>query len=85
MESGRARSRIELLDSIICCAECNPPAVVEVPVGVFYRLRDHDLVRCPNGHSGTLLEYKHAGSHPGERCGPFVLHSPLTLAASAAV
>ncbi|HEX5340228.1 MAG TPA: hypothetical protein VFX47_05060 [Gammaproteobacteria bacterium] len=73
MESGRARSHLDLLSSVICCAECEPPVAVEIPVGVFYRLRDHDTISCPNGHRGSVLDYKNAGNQSGERCGPFVL------------
>ncbi|HET7922884.1 MAG TPA: hypothetical protein VFM15_09040 [Gammaproteobacteria bacterium] len=80
MDPRRGRSHLDQLDSVICCAECSPPVVVEVPVGVFYRLREHDLVRCPNGHQGTLLEYRHAANHPGERCGPFLLQALTALA-----
>jgi hypothetical protein len=74
MSPARVRSLISLLDSTIYCSECNPPVPVEIQARVFYRMRDQDLVHCPNGHQGTMRDYKHAVAHPGERSGPFVLH-----------
>lgn len=74
MASARVRSLISLLDSSIYCALCEPPAPVEIRASVFYKLRDQDSVSCPNGHQGTLRDYKYAAAHPGERSGPFILH-----------
>jgi len=73
MTSARVKSLINRLDSVVYCTDCEPPVPVEVRAKVFYRLRDHDLVRCPNGHQGTLHDYKYAAANPGEKSGPFVL------------
>lgn len=77
MSSARVRSLISQLDWIVYCSECDPPVPVEVRARVFYRLRDEDLVRCPNGHRGTLHDYKHAAAHPGQPSGPFVLQQQI--------
>lgn len=59
-------------DAAVCCRLCEPPQRVEVPARVFYRLRDHDLVVCPNGHQGTLLQYKCAAGQIATAFGPFI-------------
>ncbi len=64
--------RLMLHDAAVCCRLCDPPQRVDIPARVFYRLRDADLVACPNGHQGTLLEYKHAASRIGSPHGPFI-------------
>jgi hypothetical protein len=81
MSSARVRSLISLLDSSIYCSLCNPPVPVEIRARVFYRLRDEDPVTCPNGHHGTLRDYKSAVANPGEQSGPFILqqHGAPTL------
>jgi hypothetical protein len=56
----------------VCCRECDPPTRVEIPARVFYRLKDHDLVSCPNGHRGSLAEYKLAATGAAEPQGPFM-------------
>jgi hypothetical protein len=60
------------LDAAVCCRLCDPPRRVEVPARVFYRLKDEDTIACPNGHQGTLLEYKQAASERGAVHGPFI-------------
>lgn len=60
------------LDAAVCCHRCEPPQRVEVPARIFYRLRDADLITCPNGHQGTLFEYKRAASLVGTPQGPFI-------------
>jgi hypothetical protein len=64
--------RVMLHDAAVCCHLCDPPQRVEVPARVFYRLRDSDFIACPNGHQGTLLEYKHAACHLATPHGPFI-------------
>ena len=59
-------------DTAVCCHLCNPPQPVEIPARVFYRLKDADSVTCPNGHRGTLLEYKQAAAERGAAHGPFL-------------
>ena len=56
----------------VCCRECDPPTRVEIPARVFYRLKDHEMVSCPNGHQGSLAEYKQAAAGTAERYGPFM-------------
>lgn len=73
MASVRVKSLICQLDWNIFCTECNPPAPVEVRAGVFYRFHDQELISCPNGHQGTLRDYRRAAACPGEQAGPFVL------------
>lgn len=73
MASAGVRLLIDRLEAEVYCAECVPPIPVEVRANVFYRLRDHDPIKCPNGHQGTLRDYKYAVANPGERSGPFVL------------
>lgn len=73
MSSARVRSLINQLDSTVYCTACEPPVPVEVRARVFYRMHDHDLVSCPNGHQGTLGDYKRAASNPGKPAGPFIL------------
>ncbi|MGH7485884.1 MAG: hypothetical protein ACREMY_09825, partial [bacterium] len=65
MASARVRSLISLLDSSVYCGLCEPPSPVEISASVFYRLRDQDIVSCPNGHQGKLSDYKYAVAHPG--------------------
>jgi hypothetical protein len=74
MSSGKPRldHRLMLHDPAVCCRLCDPPQRVEIPARVFYRLRDGDQVSCPNGHLGTLLEYKHAAGRIGSAHGPFI-------------
>ena len=76
MTSARVKSLISGLDSVVYCTDCVPPIAVEIRANVFYRLQDHDLVSCPNGHRGTLRDYKYAAANPGEKSGPFVLQQP---------
>lgn len=59
-------------DTPVCCHLCDPPQQVEIPARVFYRLKDADSVACPNGHRGTLLEYKQAAAERGTAHGPFI-------------
>jgi hypothetical protein len=84
MSSARVRSLISLLDSGIYCSLCSPPVPVEIRARVFYRLRDEDVVNCPNGHQGTLRDYKHAAANPGEQAGPFILQQHCDTALRAA-
>lgn len=56
----------------VCCAECSPPSILEIPAHIFYRLKDADVIACRHGHHGTLREYKDAANGPSTRCGPFV-------------
>ena len=60
------------LDAAVYCRLCDPPQRVELPARVFYRLKDADSIVCPNGHRGTLLEYKQAASERGTAYGPFI-------------
>jgi hypothetical protein len=39
---------------------------------VFYRLKDADMIACPKGHRGTLLEYKQAAGQMATPYGPFI-------------
>jgi len=64
--------RLMLHDVAVCCRLCDPPQRVEIPARVFYRLRDADSVACPNGHQGTLLEYKQAAGQVATPHGPFI-------------
>jgi hypothetical protein len=64
--------RMMLHDTAVCCCLCDPPQRVEVPARVFYRLKDADIVTCPNGHQGTLREYKQAAGDPTTPHGPFI-------------
>ncbi|HEY1992289.1 MAG TPA: hypothetical protein VGH71_07485 [Gammaproteobacteria bacterium] len=61
-------------DTAVCCRLCDPPQRVDIPARVFYRLKDADTVACPNGHQGTLLEYKQAAAEQGTAHGPFLRH-----------
>ena len=73
MSSGtRTDHRLMMEDHAVYCRLCEPPRRVEIPAGVFYRLRDMDQVACPNGHHGTLLEYKHAAAQVDTAHGPFI-------------
>jgi hypothetical protein len=71
MTSGKPRTDL-MHDSAVCCRLCDPPRRIDIPAGVFYRLRDTDQVTCPNGHQGTLLEYKHAAVQIATAHGPFI-------------
>lgn len=64
--------RMTLRDVAVCCRLCDPPQRVEIPARVFYRLKDADSVACPNGHQGTLLEYKQAAEQVAMPHGPFI-------------
>jgi hypothetical protein len=64
--------RIMLHDAAVCCHLCTPPRRVEIPARVFYKLKDEDFVSCPNGHMGTLMEYKRAAASIAFACGPFI-------------
>ncbi len=64
------------LPDAVCCHLCVPPQRVEIPAGVFYRLRDADLIACANGHQGTLSEYKRAAARVGTPHGPFIRYHP---------
>ena len=64
--------RLMLHDAAVCCRLCDPPQRVEIPARVFYRLKDADSVACPNGHQGTLLEYKQAAGQIATPHGPFI-------------
>lgn len=70
--SQRQEHRLMLHDAAVCCRLCDPPQRVEVPPRVFYRLRDTDHLTCPNGHQGTLLEYKRAAGQIATPHGPFI-------------
>jgi len=74
MSSGKTRTdhRLMLENTAVYCRLCDPPRQIEIPAGVFYRLRDMDQVACPNGHQGTLLEYKHAAAQIATAHGPFI-------------
>lgn len=74
MNSGKPRidHKPMMEDNVVYCRLCEPPRRVEIPAGVFYRLRDMDQVTCPNGHHGTLLEYKHAAVQVAAAHGPFI-------------
>ncbi|HEX4299852.1 MAG TPA: hypothetical protein VH327_03190 [Gammaproteobacteria bacterium] len=64
--------RLMLQGTTVYCRLCDPPQRLDIPAGVFYRLRDMDQVTCPNGHQGTLLEYKHAAAQVAAAHGPFI-------------
>ena len=64
-------------DTDVCCHLCEPPQRVEIPARVFYRLKDTDTVSCPNGHRGSLLEYKQAAADRGTVYGPFIRYHYL--------
>lgn len=64
--------RMMLHDVAVCCRLCDPPQRVEIPARVFYRLKDADTVACPNGHQGTVLEYKQAAGQLATAHGPFI-------------
>jgi len=72
----RLDHRLMLNDAPVCCRLCEPPQRVEVPARVFYRLKDTDTITCPNGHRGTLLEYKQAACHISSAHGPFIRYDP---------
>ncbi|HEY4128307.1 MAG TPA: hypothetical protein VGN70_09700 [Gammaproteobacteria bacterium] len=74
MNSGKPHRdhRLMLHDAVVCCRLCVPPQQVDIPARIFYRLRDGDAVSCPNGHLGTLLDYKHAAGRIGTAYGPFI-------------
>jgi hypothetical protein len=67
-----ATSSIKLPEPTVYCRECDPPSRVDIPAGVYYRMQDADTVSCPNGHRGTLEDYKNAARDPAVRHGPFV-------------
>lgn len=69
---GLADHRLMLDGTAVYCRLCEPPRRIDIPAGVFYRLRDTDPVSCPNGHQGTLLEYKHAAAQMTTAHGPFI-------------
>ena len=69
---GRAGAGGMLPDAPVCCQLCDPPSRVEVPARVFYKLRDEDLIACPNGHQGTVWEYKQAAGNVASSHGPFI-------------
>jgi len=69
-------SYLPQLDAAVCCRLCDPPQRVEVPARIFYRLKDADTIACPNGHQGTLLEYKQAASERSTAHGPFIRYHP---------
>ena len=56
-EASHTSASIKLHDAAVCCQLCDPPSRVDVPARVFYKLRDEDLIACPNGHQGTVWEY----------------------------
>ena len=68
----RRSPSIMLRDAPVCCHLCDPPSRVEVPARVFYKLRDEDLISCPNGHRGTVWEYKMAAGSVATSHGPFI-------------
>jgi len=68
----RPDHRLMLNDAPVCCRLCEPPQRVEVPARVFYRLKDADTIACPNGHQGTLEEYKQAAGQLATPYGPFI-------------
>lgn len=70
--------RLQQPDTAVCCHLCEPPQRVEIPARVFYRLKDMDAVSCPNGHQGTLLEYKQAAAERGTAYGPFIRYDYLS-------
>lgn len=76
MGSHRPSPRILEQDAPVCCHYCDPPRRVEIPARVFYKLRDGDVVTCPGGHQGTLLQYKQAAACLGAVHGPFVRFHP---------
>jgi hypothetical protein len=76
MNDSRQGHRLMLHDAAVCCRLCDPPQRVEVPARVFYRLRDQDLIACPNGHQGTLQQYKDAAQQQGATHGPFIRYDP---------
>lgn len=67
-----AEHRMMLHHDAVCCCLCDPPQRVEIPARIFYRLKDMDMVTCPNGHQGTLREYKQAAAEPATPHGPFI-------------
>ncbi len=69
---GHAGAGYTLPDAPVCCQLCDPPSRVEVPARVFYKLRDEDLIACPNGHQGTVWEYKQAAGTVATSHGPFI-------------
>ncbi len=72
MDQVHLTSLIGLRNSSVWCQECDPPTRVEVPVRVFYRLHDEEVIACPNGHQGTMREYKDAANRADVRHGPFI-------------
>ena len=72
MGYARQTGMLETLSAAVCCWECDPPSRVEIPARVYYRLKDQDSVSCPNGHMGSLADYKRAAGGTGERHGPFL-------------
>lgn len=72
MEKSYLAALIRLHNAPVCCVECRPPTPLEIPARIFYRLKDHDLIACPQGHRGSLRDFKHARDHFGERYGPFL-------------
>lgn len=74
LHMGRHRygPHIMFHDAPVCCQLCDPPQRVEIPARVFYKLKDTDVVNCPNGHQGTLLQYKQAATCMATAYGPFI-------------
>jgi len=72
MGYARQAGMLSMPSTAVCCWECDPPSRVEIPARVYYRLKDSDLVSCPNGHVGKLADYKRAANSPAERHGPFM-------------
>ena len=72
MAQARLTHRIMLRDAVVCCRLCDPPCRVDIPARVFYRLRDEDRVSCPQGHQGSLLQYKQAAACIAVASGPFI-------------
>jgi len=74
LQMGRSRIRKHIMphDGAVCCQLCDPPQRVEIPARVFYKLLDADVVSCPNGHQGTLLQYKQAAACRAVAHGPFI-------------
>ncbi len=76
MNDSLQSHRVTLHDAAVCCRLCDPPQRVEVAARIFYKLKDTDLIACPNGHQGTLLEYKNAAGQIATPHGPFIRYDP---------
>jgi hypothetical protein len=72
MDRDQLASLVGLRNSSVWCQECDPPTRVEVAARVFYRLKDEEAIACPNGHRGTVREYKDAANSAAVRHGPFI-------------